>query len=166
MAIIMNTICFNQWVNDNNIDRKHPYSKGWWDFVDLIRLLAHHLGSDVQSVVGELHFTTPPPQTPMSLPVVHMEFGDQSATIAWFLSFTGFAPEYLVSFSGQCKGESNGYRTFTASPNEFQWTLEKLPENPLNQPLLPYFSMSAGNCVFATNTEMDLYAALKCLTTQ
>lgn len=160
----MNNIEFNRWVNDNNIDPNHPYAKGWWDFIELIRLLAHHLGSDHQTVVGQLHFTTPPPQTPMSLPVVTLEFGSESATIAWFMPFSGFAPDYLVAFSGTCKAPPSAYQTFTASPNQFQWTLEKLAEDPRHEPLLPAFSLHGNQCVFATGSEMDLYGALKCLT--
>lgn len=160
----MDAIEFNQWVNDNNIEQSHPYAKGWWDFVELVRLLAHHLGSDHQSVVGLLHITTPPPQTPMTLPVVRMEFGRIEATIAWFLPYEGFAPAYLVSLDGPCSAEKNGYQTFTASPNQLQWVMDKLADNADNHSLVDLFECSSKSCLFATNTEMDLYGALKCLT--
>lgn len=159
----MGAVEFNQWVNDNNIDRKHPYSKGWWEHIDLIRRLAHHLGSDVQFVEGGLHITTPPPQTPMTLPVVRMEFGHAHATIAWFLSYSGFAPEYLVMFSGPCPKQPQAYQTFTATPGDLKWLLSKFAREPRNQHLLPCFDAGAGNCLFATHTEMDLYGALKSL---
>ena len=159
----METTEFNRWVNDHNIDHNHPYAKGWWNHIEYIRLLAHHLGSDCQFVVGDLHVTTPPPSTPMILPVVRMEFGRDSATLAWFLPHAGFAPEYLVAFSGPCRIQPSAYRTFTSSPNEFQWVLEKLAQAPANRPLLPLFPVNAAQCVFACNNEMDLYGALKCL---
>jgi hypothetical protein len=33
----------DRWVNDNNPDEQLQYSKGWWDYIELIRRLMYKL---------------------------------------------------------------------------------------------------------------------------
>jgi hypothetical protein len=35
----------DRWVNDNNPDEQLQYSKGWWDYIELIRRLMYKFGA-------------------------------------------------------------------------------------------------------------------------
>jgi hypothetical protein len=35
----------DRWVNDNNPDEQLRYSKGWWDYIELIRRLMYKFGA-------------------------------------------------------------------------------------------------------------------------
>jgi hypothetical protein len=35
----------DRWVNDNNPDEQLQYGKGWWDYIELIRVAAGDIGA-------------------------------------------------------------------------------------------------------------------------
>lgn len=61
---------FDRWVNDNNIPETFEYSKGWWDYVELVRLFASRLDTEDISVVGHYFVDTPPPCERLPMPAV------------------------------------------------------------------------------------------------
>jgi hypothetical protein len=60
----------DRWVNDNNIPQSFEYSKGWWDYVELVRLFACRLGTDDVRVIGHYIVDTPPPCERLPMPAV------------------------------------------------------------------------------------------------
>lgn len=52
---------FDRWIRDNNIAETYEYSKGWWDYVELVRLFASRLGTEDVRVIGHYVVDTPPP---------------------------------------------------------------------------------------------------------
>jgi hypothetical protein len=42
----------DRWVNDNNPDEQLQYSKGWWDYIELIRRLMYKFGAKEAQVVA------------------------------------------------------------------------------------------------------------------
>jgi hypothetical protein len=61
---------FDRWVNDNNIPDTFEYSKGWWDYVEVVRRLAGHIATDDVRVVGHYVVDTPPPCERLPMPAV------------------------------------------------------------------------------------------------
>lgn len=61
---------FDRWVNENNIPDTFEYSKGWWDYVELVRRLAARFGSDDVRVIGHYIIDTPPPCERLPMPAV------------------------------------------------------------------------------------------------
>ena len=50
----MELVAFDRWVADNNIPPTFEYSKGWWDYVELVRRFADHLDTDDVRVIGHI----------------------------------------------------------------------------------------------------------------
>ena len=46
-------------VNDNNPDEQLQYSKGWWDYIELIRRLMYKFGAKEAQVVATYPMRTP-----------------------------------------------------------------------------------------------------------
>jgi hypothetical protein len=61
---------FDRWVNDNNIPETFEYAKGWWDYIELVRLLAFRMDTEDIRVVGQYVVDTPPPCERLPMPAV------------------------------------------------------------------------------------------------
>jgi hypothetical protein len=61
---------FDRWVSENNIPERFEYSKGWWDYVELVRRFADHLGTNEVRVIGHYTIDTPPPCERLPMPAV------------------------------------------------------------------------------------------------
>jgi hypothetical protein len=61
---------FDRWVSANNIPETFEYSKGWWDYIELVRRLAFRLATDDVRVVGSYIVDTPPPCERLPMPAV------------------------------------------------------------------------------------------------
>lgn len=61
---------FDRWVSDNNIPATFEYSKGWWDYVELVRMFASRLDTDDVRVIGHYIVDTPPPCERLPMPAV------------------------------------------------------------------------------------------------
>ncbi|HUH04645.1 MAG TPA: hypothetical protein VML75_21765 [Kofleriaceae bacterium] len=64
---------FDRWVNDNNIPATFEYTKGWWDYIELVRRLADHVGASAVRVVGHYYVDTPPPCERLPMPAVAID---------------------------------------------------------------------------------------------
>jgi len=64
---------FDRWVSENVIPDTYQYSKGWWDYVDLVRKLSTKFNVEDVRVVGHHLIDTPPPQERLPMPVVALE---------------------------------------------------------------------------------------------
>lgn len=63
---------FDRWVADNNIDESYAYSKGWWDYVEVVRRLAAKFDVHDVAVVGHYVVSTPPPEERLPMPAVSL----------------------------------------------------------------------------------------------
>jgi hypothetical protein len=61
---------FDRWVSQNNVAETFEYSKGWWDYVELVRRFATRLNSDDVRVIGHYIVDTPPPCERLPMPAV------------------------------------------------------------------------------------------------
>jgi hypothetical protein len=61
---------FDQWVGANNIPKTFEYSKGWWDYVELVQRWAKKFGVRDATVVGHYVVRTPPPEEQLPMPAV------------------------------------------------------------------------------------------------
>jgi Protein of unknown function (DUF433) len=61
---------FDRWVSENKIPEKFEYSKGWWDYVELVRRLATRCDADDVRVIGHYIIDTPPPCERLPMPTV------------------------------------------------------------------------------------------------
>jgi hypothetical protein len=61
---------FDRWVSQNNLPEEFEYSKGWWDYVELVRRFAARLDSDDVRVIGHYFVDTPPPCERLPMPAV------------------------------------------------------------------------------------------------
>ena len=61
---------FDRWVGSNNIPETYEYSKGWWDYVELVRRFASRLETEDVRVVGHYFVDTPPPCERLPMPAV------------------------------------------------------------------------------------------------
>ena len=61
---------FDRWVADNNIAESYAYSKGWWDYVEVVRRLAAKFDVHDVAVVGRYVVSTPPPEERLPMPAV------------------------------------------------------------------------------------------------
>lgn len=61
---------FDRWVSENNIAEMFEYSKGWWDYVELVRGLAARFDTDDVRVIGHYVVETPPPCERLPMPAV------------------------------------------------------------------------------------------------
>jgi hypothetical protein len=57
-------------VSENNIPETFEYSKGWWDYVELVRRLAARWDADDVRVIGHYIVDTPPPCESLPMPAV------------------------------------------------------------------------------------------------
>jgi hypothetical protein len=60
----------DRWVSANNIPDTFEYSKGWWDYIELVRRFAARLGTTDVRVIGHYIIDTPPPCERLPMPAV------------------------------------------------------------------------------------------------
>jgi hypothetical protein len=65
----------DRWVNDNNPDEQLQFSKGWWDYIELIRRLMSKFGAKEARVVATYPMRTPPPEEDLLMPAVQFAVG-------------------------------------------------------------------------------------------
>ncbi len=61
---------FDRWVSDNNIPETYEYSKGWWDYVELVRRFASRFETEDVRLIGHYVVDTPPPCERLPMPAV------------------------------------------------------------------------------------------------
>lgn len=61
---------FDRWVTENNIPETFEYSKGWWDYIELVRRLATRCEADDVRVIGHCIIDMPPPCERLPMPAV------------------------------------------------------------------------------------------------
>ncbi len=61
---------FDRWVGANNISNELEFSKGWWDYVEMVRRFAAKLETVDVRVVGHYVVNTPPPEEELPMPAV------------------------------------------------------------------------------------------------
>lgn len=62
-----------KWINDNNPPMSLSYSKGWWDYVELLQRIAAKLDAKEARVIDTYVVDTPPPEEKLTMPAVVME---------------------------------------------------------------------------------------------
>jgi hypothetical protein len=78
---------FDRWVGDNNIPETYEYSKGWWDYVELVRRFASRFKTDDVRVIGHYVIDTPPPCERLPMPAVAISI--PGLTVALRFDFGG-----------------------------------------------------------------------------
>jgi hypothetical protein len=89
---------FDRWVSENNIPPRFEYSKGWWDYVELIRRFAFKFGVEDVRIAGHYIVRTPPPEENLPMPAVTLTRNGVMAAIKWDFGATARWPkEWIVS---------------------------------------------------------------------
>lgn len=87
----------NDWVSQNHIlQEKKNFSKGWWDYIELIRRI--EVKTNIQSKVhSEYEIFTPPPSEFLKLPLIKLSYKDADIYIKEDFSNGGFLDCWMVS---------------------------------------------------------------------
>lgn len=89
----------DQWVGENNVENITPkknYSKGWWDYIDFIRMLSSKFNVEAY-VVNTYEIGTPPPEEKLTLPIIFIEINKVKFYLKEDFSYSGFYDAWLVS---------------------------------------------------------------------
>ena len=87
---------FDRWVVANNPAPDLEYSKGFWDYIELIRELVFKFNGRGEHAIGTYWVRTPPPEEEVLMPAVAFEVGtvsfalkyDFGADAAWPFEWT------------------------------------------------------------------------------
>jgi hypothetical protein len=88
---------FDHWVGDNNIPAEFEYSKGWWDYVELVRRLASKFDMGDVRVIGHYEISTPPPSEQLPMPAVALAREGVVIAVKWDFGAKGWPDEWTVS---------------------------------------------------------------------
>jgi hypothetical protein len=89
---------FDRWVGENNISSHFEYSKGWWDYVDLVRRFSSKFDVEEVGVVGQYIVHTPPPEEKLPMPAVALTRRGVMAAIRYdFGGLARWPKEWTVS---------------------------------------------------------------------
>ena len=92
---------FEDWVIKNHIlQEKKNFSKGWWDYIDLIRKIKEKTKAKI-SVFAEYEIMTPPPSEFLKLPLIKLSYTDVDIYIREDFSNGGFFDSWLLSVSSK-----------------------------------------------------------------
>lgn len=90
-------IPFDEWVSNNNTQSLN-YSKGWWDFIEVIREFSEKFSADV-FVSGVYSFETPPPCEIIEFPLIKFKTKTYECYIQEYFSFSFFEDSIIISVS-------------------------------------------------------------------
>jgi hypothetical protein len=88
---------FDVWVAENNIPDHFEFGKGWWDYVELIRMFAFRLDTEDMRVVGHYIVETPHPTELLPMPAVAIV--TPGATFAFRYDFGTWSLKQPVALS-------------------------------------------------------------------
>lgn len=87
----------NNWITENHIlQEKKNYSKGWWDYIELVRKIESKTNAKVE-VFSEYEIMTPPPSEFLKLPLIKLSYSDADIYIKEDFSNGGFLDCWMVS---------------------------------------------------------------------
>jgi hypothetical protein len=89
----------DRWINENNVDKLTPkknYSKGWWDYIEFIRMISAKFNVEAY-VVNTYEIGTPPPEEKLILPIIFIEINEIKFYLKEDFSYSGFYDAWLVS---------------------------------------------------------------------
>lgn len=86
---------FDRWVSDNNPDDNLSYQKGWWDYIEFIRLLSYKFDFNEINVISTYSMKTPPPTEQLLMPVIHMSHPKYSFILK--IEFAPLPPYWTIS---------------------------------------------------------------------
>lgn len=89
----------DKWVCENTVDKMIPkklYSKGWWEYIEFIRMLSSKFKSEA-FVVDSYDINTPPPEEIITMPLVCIKIEDITFYIKQDFSYSGFHDAIVVS---------------------------------------------------------------------
>jgi hypothetical protein len=89
---------FDRWVGQNNIPETFAYSKGWWDYVELVRPFSTKFDLSEARVAGHYIVHTPPPEEKLPMPAVVLNGNGIMVALKWdFGAVPRRAREWIVS---------------------------------------------------------------------
>tara|TARA_Y100001960_G_scaffold331182_1_gene427371 strand:+ start:2004 stop:2507 length:504 start_codon:yes stop_codon:yes gene_type:complete len=87
----------NNWITENHIlQEKKNYSKGWWDYIELVRKIESKTNAKIE-VFSEYEIMTPPPSEFLKLPLIKLSYNDADIYIKEDFSNGGFLDCWMVS---------------------------------------------------------------------
>jgi len=99
-----------RWINDNNPDPSLEYGKGWWDYLEFLKLMIDKHDADRVEVLGTYEIETPPPCERLTLPVVRLRIGSTSFTLRH--DFGAYPDAYIVSVERRTDYRERCFRLF------------------------------------------------------
>ena len=87
----------DNWITENHIlQEKKNYSKGWWDYIELVRKIESKTNAKIE-VFSEYEIMTPPPSEFLKLPLIKLSYSDADIYIKEDFSNGGFLDCWMVS---------------------------------------------------------------------
>ena len=77
----------DRWLNDNNPGEQLQYSKGWWNYIELIRRLMYKFGAKEAQVVTTYPMRTPPPEKISWCPRCNLRLDPRNSSSNMILAF-------------------------------------------------------------------------------
>lgn len=151
-------ISFDKWVNDNNPDNSLSYSKGWWDYIEFIRLLCDKFDCSKIDVVSTYIMETPPPTEKLLMPVVSLEI-DQIR----FIMKTDFGvlpPYWTISV---IRNDDSDIKTYGIINSEEDLRGTVIP-GFYEEWIFPPYSKSHAKFTCRVDDEWEVYALIKIMT--
>ncbi len=89
---------FDAWVSHNNPPSELEYSKGFWDYVEMVRRFVEKFDGTNERVVGTYIVHTPPPVEELQMPAIAFDVGAVTVALKFdFGSDANWPREWTVS---------------------------------------------------------------------
>jgi hypothetical protein len=165
----MKKIDFNKWVTENNIDKLNKnYTKGWWEYIEFIRLLSDKIDASV-CVIADYEVHTPPPEETIILPLILLEVEGHKLYLKEDFSYCGFFDSWTVSIESDkiqkldFKNYLNEIKSKQTLINEgFRASFHATLINDFAQNNI-FYSNETNKITGTVKDEYDLYALIKFL---
>jgi len=151
----MNSIPFDKWVNDNNPDSSLSYGKGWWDYIEFIRLLNEKFNFSEINVVSTYIMETPPPTEKLLMPIIMLKI--KQITFILKYDFSIIAPYWTVSVIRNNNDHFKKYNIF----NEHDDLRDREIQGFKTQWIFPPYCENHSKFTCRVDDEWDMYALIK-----
>ncbi len=154
----MDEILFNKWVNDNNPDSSLSYGKGWWDYIEFIRLICDKFNCSKISVVSTYIMETPPPQEKLLMPVVLLKI--KQIQFIMKTDFGVLPPYWTLSI---IRNDDSDFKTYGIFNTKEDLRRPSIP-GFCKEWIFPPYSKSHTKFTCRVDDEWDVYALIKIIT--
>jgi|GEM_PF-1416106 len=148
-------ISFDQWVSDNNPDSSLSYGKGWWDYIEFVRLICDKFDCSKITVVSTYIMETPPPTEKLLMPVISLEI--KPIKFIMKTDFGVLPPYWTISVIRDDDSDLKTYGIFNPEEDLRGANISGFSE----EWIFPPYSISHTKFTCQVDDEWDVYALIK-----